>query len=285
LSRGGFYVSERLAPGYQYWKRGAVGVDLFFVLSGFVMASSSGRYVADPQGWKTFIRRRITRIVPLYWLATTIKLLVLLVSPSFILHAQFSVAKIAASYLFLPSRNVDGEIRPLLAVGWTLNMEMFFYLLLALALKFRWNLFGFMAAVIVPLALASHFFYPGWPVIAFYLNPVVLDFLFGMVIARYFQGGPKLPPVAAALLILSGFAGLFFFPLEDVLVLPMSGLYSAAVVWGVVAGAEAFMDPGVGALPGKRLICAVSVSSFSGSVDTHFAPTGASSLSRVLRPA
>src|SRR5437762_263735 len=61
------------APG-NAWANGAAGVDIFFIVSGFVMVVSSRRLVSQPGGWLTFIQHRIVRIVPLYWLLTTAKL-------------------------------------------------------------------------------------------------------------------------------------------------------------------------------------------------------------------
>jgi exopolysaccharide production protein ExoZ len=146
ITHSGFYVSERLRPGFKYWTRGTSGVDLFFVLSGFVMIYSSVKLFSDPNGWRVFAERRIVRIVPVYWLATTVKLVALLAGSSYILHSQLSVLKEIASYLFLPTRNLDGEIRPLLGVGWTLNFEMFFYALFTFALRLRANVYWFVAA-------------------------------------------------------------------------------------------------------------------------------------------
>ena len=54
-----------------YWTNGAAGVDIFFVISGFVMVVSSRKLVGQPGAALTFMRHRIVRIVPLYWLLTT----------------------------------------------------------------------------------------------------------------------------------------------------------------------------------------------------------------------
>jgi peptidoglycan/LPS O-acetylase OafA/YrhL len=56
------------------WQHGAAGVDIFFVISGFIMTVSSRHLVGEPLGWLQFIKNRIVRIVPLYWLLTTLKL-------------------------------------------------------------------------------------------------------------------------------------------------------------------------------------------------------------------
>src|ERR1700730_16626449 len=68
-----FYAFERLDRNFFVWQRGTRGVDIFFVISGFVMIYSSQKLLALPGGWKTFAERRIVRIVPLYWLILRLK--------------------------------------------------------------------------------------------------------------------------------------------------------------------------------------------------------------------
>ena len=71
------------------------------------MIYSSQRLFGDPKGWKIFAERRIVRIVPIYWIATTIKLIALLATTGYVLHAQFRVANTIGSYLFLPAFNSE----------------------------------------------------------------------------------------------------------------------------------------------------------------------------------
>src|SRR4051794_40777008 len=120
MTHATLYTSERLDDSLPVWHFGEVGVDIFFVISGFVMMVSTQRLVGRRDGWKYFWMRRTIRIVPLYWIATTIKLLALVVAPAAILHATLDPRDVVLSYLFLPSYNVDGLVQPLLGVGWTL---------------------------------------------------------------------------------------------------------------------------------------------------------------------
>ncbi|MDR3576833.1 MAG: acyltransferase, partial [Anaerolineaceae bacterium] len=187
VTHSGFYASERLSKGFHFWGRGAVGVDIFFVLSGFVMYYSSAPLLANRDGWKIFSERRLVRIVPLYWLATSVKLLVMLLAAGVVLHAKLSISKTIFAYLFIPTRDVDKLFMPLLGVGWTLNFEMFFYLLFAVALASRRNIFLIVAPILLCFALASYFISPDGPAITFYANPIVLDFLWGMLIAYFYE--------------------------------------------------------------------------------------------------
>jgi exopolysaccharide production protein ExoZ len=187
------YTSERLDSSLPVWHFGEVGVDLFFVVSGFVMMVSTQSLVARRDGWRTFALRRIVRIVPMYWIATTIKLLALVAVPGAVLHAALDPGKTVLSYFFLPSRNIDGDVQPLLAVGWTLTFEMFFYAVFALALFLRASR-PVLAGAVLAICASGWLFReahwpPGqWPPAAVYFDPIVLYFLIGMIIGSWTTG-------------------------------------------------------------------------------------------------
>src|SRR5260370_32759811 len=117
----------------------------------------------------------------------------------FVLHARFSFFNSIMSYLFLPTRNIDGGFFPLLGVGWTLNFEMLFYLLFAVALFLRVSVFKFVGTVLFGLAGGALFRQDNWPAVSFYLNPIVLDFFLGMLIASACLRGKYLPRGAAVM--------------------------------------------------------------------------------------
>jgi exopolysaccharide production protein ExoZ len=203
-----FSASERLDRHFGIWRGGGgAGVDIFFVLSGFVMIYSSTKLLNDSNGWKIFAERRIVRIVPIYWIATSIKVIASLLTTGYVLHAQFSPVNTVASYLFLPAYNTEGYIGPILGVGWTLNFEIFFYFLFTLALFFRVNVYKFVGGVLCILALGALFRQPDWPVVSFYLNRMVLDFFYGMVIAKICLTGKHIPRYFAIPLLGIGFVG------------------------------------------------------------------------------
>lgn len=105
---------------------GSFGVDIFFVISGFVM----GMLVINLQSSGVFIIKRLARIVPLYWTITTIVLILTLIKPDLLNSTQFSIINYLKSLLFIPYFKNNGLIQPLLGVGWTLNYEMFFYVVI-----------------------------------------------------------------------------------------------------------------------------------------------------------
>src|ERR1700712_2104089 len=88
LLHASFYAHERLDDDFELIGPGILGVDVFFAISGFVVAPA---VLPRPGGaektWRRFATQRVIRIVPLYWVATSIKVLTLVVLPGAALHA------------------------------------------------------------------------------------------------------------------------------------------------------------------------------------------------------
>jgi len=209
------------------WPNLSAGVDVFFVISGFVMARSGVRLADAPRPALAFLAGRARRIVPLYWLLTALKLALAVAVPAAALHTAPDAWNGVASFLFIPSRNGLGLVRPVLPVGWTLEFEVFFYLLFALMLAARWRL----AWIIVPLgvaALAAFFRQPDWPAPCILLNGLVMEFALGIGVARLAARRNFLAPAPGAVLAGIGLAAL--------LVLPLAGNWRF-LVWGLPAAA------------------------------------------------
>jgi exopolysaccharide production protein ExoZ len=231
-----YYASERLDKDFFVWQRGTRGVDIFFVISGFVMVYASQKLFASPNGWKDFAERRILRIVPLYWLITTLKVLIVLLTAGFALHTKLSPITAACSYLFLPARNLDGKIEPLVGVGWTLTFELLFYFLFTLALFMRKNVFQFVGVILAILSIGAYFRQPSWPPIAFYLNSIVLEFFLGMLIAKACINGIYFPRKTIFWLLGCGFVLLLFPAFESTVPkVLISGLPAALIVWSAAS--------------------------------------------------
>ncbi len=169
------------------------GVDLFFVISGFVMVYASAELFGRRDGTALFMARRLIRIVPLYWATTTLFLLMALIARPVVTEGAGSVAHILMSYAFLPSRGPDGAIQPIYSLGWTLNYEMFFYIVFA---AFIWQVRR-RALILVTFtlgaAIAVHPLIPAdATALVFWTDPIVAEFLFGMAIAALATRGISL---------------------------------------------------------------------------------------------
>ncbi|WP_018997116.1 acyltransferase family protein [Hirschia maritima] len=157
----------------------AAGVDVFFVLSGFVMV-----YVAkDNENPIAFFAKRIVRIVPIYWLATLTLVAGSLLAPSFFGRVESTPLSLFKSLLFIPFQAENGSWEPILLVGWTLNMEMVFYLIFAVTLILppQIRLIGLSVLIVGGYSLAREF--GEGTIFQFYGASVVLEFLAGSLIA------------------------------------------------------------------------------------------------------
>lgn len=178
---------------------GLAGVDIFFVISGFVMATVTNGKEPGIATAARFAAARVRRIVPLYWLLTALMLLCMSALPA-IFERGTSAWHIAASLLFLPARDPSGLIAPVLNVGWTLNYEMLFYALFAIALtvtRYRLTLVSVVLAIAASLSLWKGDGVPH----AFYTNPTVLEFSYGCLLGYLTAKGHRLSPLVGGALI------------------------------------------------------------------------------------
>ncbi|WP_110707533.1 acyltransferase [Salinicola sp. CR57] len=184
---------------YLFSTRGQVGVDIFFVISGFIIyVSSRGKRLTMPQ----FLLHRLVRIVPAYWLYTLITAAIIYFTSNVMPDYGLSLKGLIMSLFFLPTENPAGYgYYPILPVGWTLNFEMLFYVVFAasLMLKREWRLWSVVLAIVVINTLFAH-----QPFISnFYTDPIIFEFLLGMGIGalyrRYGMPQGRWWPIALAL--------------------------------------------------------------------------------------
>lgn len=185
------YFARPLPGDLVPWTR---GVDLFFVISGFVITLSAGRYLRCPGA---FLWRRMVRVVPLYWLFTTLMVALLLVVPTGAKDTAFDLPQILASYLFFPFERWDGRVAPVLSLGWTLNYEMFFYLITAACLTLARPLGAVVMVVLVLVLTGMVVAFDAAP-LRFWTNPILVEFLLGVALARAWQMGWRLPHLGLA---------------------------------------------------------------------------------------
>jgi len=152
---------------------GSIGVDLFFIISGLVIFENAKSMPDGISGARYFISRRLIRILPLYWILTFLAFGPLNWDRSYFLH----------SILFIPDS--AHSFNPAISVGWTLQFEMFFYLIVALGILLKQKSAFTISAVIVS-ALACHFS-------GFYLGaPVIFEFLMGVGLALLVEFYPAI---------------------------------------------------------------------------------------------
>lgn len=180
-----YYSADRFdAHTPQLERVSGFGVWLFFAISGFVMVLVGDGLGRSPGSWHRFARARLARVVPLYWLMTTIKVIAVVSAGSLVVNSALTPGTAVASYLFLPSHDEAGAIHPLWGVGWTLLFEMAFYALMTLALAIRIDPLTLCAPVLGIAAVASLLRPATGSAWWFYADDVTLYFLAGMVIAR-----------------------------------------------------------------------------------------------------
>ncbi|MBB3949642.1 peptidoglycan/LPS O-acetylase OafA/YrhL [Aureimonas jatrophae] len=191
------------------------GVDVFFVVSGFVMAYASGSLFGQQGAWKRFLWRRLVRIVPLYWLITIALLALMFAIRSPILD-HTTAWQIAASFLFVPALNPDGFPVPLLDVGWTLNYEMAFYVVFALFIGWRRPLaLAATACALLLLVAIRPFVDPSATALRFWSDPIVIEFLGGILLQLLVRRGLILSPWTRLLMIGTAVVILATFPALD----------------------------------------------------------------------
>jgi exopolysaccharide production protein ExoZ len=204
-----------LVEGTNLENFGSVGVDIFFVISGFIITFTAKRAVSATAFWKD----RFFRVAPIYWVLSVPMAMLSL------RHSGFDPRTFAATILFWP---VYGKfIEPYLTIGWTLAFEALFYFAMGLnrlGIRARW-LFAAYAAALLALHL-----YPA-PSLAFLGNPIILEFLFGVAIACLPPSGAGLTALVAGLACLFGVLIFGYGQISEALYIQDASLSFVRVAW------------------------------------------------------
>lgn len=154
------------------WAFGGSGVDLFFIISGFIMCHVSAR---KPISARQFLWARVLRIMPLYWTLSLIALAVFIWDPA-IVNSSGGTTTVLNSFTLVP----NGD-KFLIQTGWTLSYEFIFYLVFAASLFFaRVNYIVFIAVSIILLVGIGMFMSPSSPIIQLLTGSLLLEFLMGV---------------------------------------------------------------------------------------------------------
>ncbi|MBS0220300.1 MAG: acyltransferase [Proteobacteria bacterium] len=163
---------------------GYFGVDVFFIISGFIVC-----YVATRQP-DHFFAKRLIRIVPLYWVATAAVAALAITFPSLLQSTEADTTTFVKSLLFVPYERPTGLVQPILFLGWTLNYEMFFYVMFAISLAVSPKHAPLVCALIlIGLCLLGRIatFTLPW---SFWFNPRLLEFVLGMAAFHIYARKP-----------------------------------------------------------------------------------------------
>ncbi len=165
---------------------GSFGVDVFFVISGYVMAricETNSRF---------FFRRRVLRIVPPYWAATILLFIFTYFYPDLLKATRAAPSELIKSLLFIPFEKSNGAIQPLLFIGWSLNYEMFFYVVLGISLiVYRRGAVWLTAALIILTVIICSQFDERSAIARFYSRDISLEFILGLLSYYLCQAVPE----------------------------------------------------------------------------------------------
>lgn len=233
-----FSASDLLRKGY-------IGVDLFFVISGFVIAWTAlykpGSHAAPIQ----FLLRRVVRVAPPYWVATLYFAMLRDLR-------SIELEPLLRSLFFIPIEPNHAPFYgyPTLLIGWSLNYEIYFYLsfsiLLCLGRRLSLQIAYFtLTLIILPFAFSGgvsinpEHLYQGISstYILLATNPIILEFVFGMILARLCGILPETLSRSCAWLALLASIALFtaaFFLYEPRMSIIFRGLPCAALVAGFI---------------------------------------------------
>ncbi len=216
---------------------GASGVDLFFVISGFVMAmiveSNSGRSVGG------FLRDRMLRVAPLYWIASAVYIL-----PAFLVMADVPLDWVLTAVLILPG---EQYIAPPLVVGWSLAFELAFYGIVAVIMTTvaREKRVTTLIVLMSVLAVSGQMLQPLDGLAAILFNPIMVEFAIGLGVHMLWRRGhvraialaPWLIGAGIAFLLMSAVGGFDFKTLHMYVIRGETGAVRAliwAAPWGMI---------------------------------------------------
>lgn len=194
---------------------GSFGVDIFFVLSGFVIAL----VVSNKQNPFFFAISRISRIVPIYWLLTTLLLILIFVAPNLVHESSAANADIfnyLRSLFFIPF--FEGvEMKPILQLGWTLNYEMIFYALTWISLLLSRKSLMLASTILILLFFAFSFLIKNNMASSFFGNDIILEFVLGIIAFKIYSTSflKRVSPILLFLILIFSYCLMIYFQIED----------------------------------------------------------------------
>ena len=167
------FVTAKQHKFYYLENWGSIGLDLFFVISGFIMTRIIHSYEKG-RGWKLFAYKRALRIIPLYWGISLVA--TLLISRTY----HIKLATFVKTLFFFPIFESEFEF-PVIGAGWSLSYEIYFYLLITIVLLFHTQKpQSVVLTVVFCLSLAGFFFDSTSVLLRFLSSPLLIEFALGI---------------------------------------------------------------------------------------------------------
>lgn len=216
---------------YLWPSGGSSGIDIFFIVSGFIITHVAWRHHQEAGYMRSFLWKRFFRIVPLYWFWTTVALMVFLVAPGQV-NSSGGHTSVFQSYFFVPT-----DQKYLVQNGWSLSYELYFYATFALSLfaprRVAYVLITALFVSAYTLGQSIHFHSP---LSQFLTDGLLLEFLAGIGIYGLYRHNRVLPAPVAVGAVLGGFLEIFAFNLIGTTnPLLYHAIPAACIVYGTVS--------------------------------------------------
>jgi exopolysaccharide production protein ExoZ len=217
---------------------GIWGVDIFFVISGFIMWVTTANSSTTAT---LFWRKRVIRIYPIYWVALSIWIICRFIAPDRLANVDVTAKTTILSYLLIPHHHLafPNHIWPILIPGWTLQYELFFYLIFGLALSVvsRPLRAASVLGCLCFLTVVGYIIEPANALLTTYTDPLLLEFGGGVILGIIYLRGGRLPPWLALVMIFIAIPGLVIdeYLFSESRRFLFLGIPAAMVVWGTAS--------------------------------------------------
>ena len=209
-------------------KTGQCGVDIFFVISGFIMALVTNDMHNRKGAILDFAQKRLIRIFPPYWLWTFVLLFLLLFFPQhFSSGRTFELREAILSLLLIPYAPSGANTSPILQVGWTLSYEMYFYALVCIGLFFSRKKFivglGIFFFITTVIFTQRHS-----PVSNLTTDTILWEFYAGVLLFELYKSGKSLSIILSICIVIPAIIAFYYFAKE-------APSYPRFIYWGLPA--------------------------------------------------
>lgn len=199
-----YFAGAKVLP--KVFELGQSGVDLFFVISGFVMVTvTKGRHGLPFESWR-FLWARLTRIYPTYWFYFLLTAGIFSIRPDWVNASQGHQVDFFSSFFLLPSNRL-----PLVMVAWSLIHELWFYLVFALFIAFPERILLPLLLAWAFVVIAANFIFVNFnlaPIVQITLHPYTIEFIIGalsaLVSLRIHRVLTKLKLTVALIIVFAG---------------------------------------------------------------------------------